>query len=40
VPASGIPLSVILRESRAILEGDARLIFDGELADEELSLLP
>ena len=40
IPASGIPLQVRLQEGRAILEGDARLIFDGELTDEALSLLP
>jgi diaminopimelate epimerase len=40
VPASGIPLQVRLQEGQATLEGDARLIFDGELSGEALSLLP
>jgi len=40
VPASGIPLQVRLEEGQATLEGDARLIFDGELTGEALSLVP
>jgi diaminopimelate epimerase len=40
VPASGIPLEVRLQEGQATLEGDARLIFDGELTAEAVSFLP
>jgi len=40
LPASGVPLRVTLRGNLAILEGDARVIFDGTLPLEAVSGFP
>ena len=40
VPASGVPMRVVLDGSTAILEGDARVVFEGTLNDEAVSGFP
>ena len=40
LPASGVPLRVTLRGALAILEGDARVIFEGSLPGEAVSGFP